>query len=54
MDLFSGLLLVWLMGHHLVKLIELYLATAVGIQLSYHLIDGCCLGLDSQSVDGFF
>jgi hypothetical protein len=47
MYLFARLLLVWFMGHHLVKLIELDLTTAIGIQLSNHLIYSCGFGLDS-------
>jgi len=50
-NLLLRLLLVRFVRHHLVKLVELYLPTAIGIQLGDHLVHCCGLGLNPQRID---
>jgi hypothetical protein len=52
MHLVTGLIIRGTGGHHIEKLIELDLSTAVLVQFGNHLVDGLRLGLDTERVDG--
>jgi hypothetical protein len=51
-DLVTGLVVGGSGGHHVEKLSEFDLSTAVTIELSDHLINSLGFGLDSQRIDG--
>ena len=52
MDLIAGLVVGGAGGHHVKEFLEFDLSTAVLVELSDHLVDYLCLGLDSEGVDG--